>query len=110
MNPAALATAQRRRQCATRIENKQIAPAKVFGDLVKARVLDAASRPIDYQQANLIATNATPFRRLLCAQLRRQRECEWRRHFTLFCHPEQRSPRRPQSKDLTISSDELKAN
>src|SRR5438874_369422 len=80
MSRAALATAQRRRQCATRIENKQIAPAKVFGDLVKARVLDAASRPIDYQQANLIATNATPFRRLLCGQLRRQRECEWRRH------------------------------
>jgi hypothetical protein len=110
MRRAALAAPQRGRQSATRIENKQIIFVEVFGDLVKARVLDAACRPIDYQQTNLIATNATPFRRLLCAQLRRQRECEWRRHFTLFCHPGQRSPRRPQSKDLTISSDELKAN
>jgi hypothetical protein len=84
MRRAALAAPQRGRQSATRIENEQVARAKVFGDFVKARVLDAACRPIDYQQANLIATNATPFRRLLCAQLRRQRECEWRSHAKVF--------------------------
>jgi hypothetical protein len=77
---AAIAPAHRRRQRATRIEDKQIVLAKIVVDLIEARVLDLSVRAINPEQTHLVAANAAPFRRFLRAQLRRQNKREGRSH------------------------------
>ena len=76
MRRAAFTPAQRCRHCSTGIENEKIARPKVFPYFVKARVFDSARWAIDYQQAHLVAPNTATFRRLFCAQLRRQNKRE----------------------------------
>src|SRR2546430_15040025 len=73
-------TATRRRQRATGIENEQITRPQVIVDLIETRVLDAAGRALDHEQAHLIATDPAALRRLFRAQFRRQREGKRRSH------------------------------
>ena len=84
MRGTTLATAQRRRQRTARIENEQVAYAKVIADLIEAGVFDAARRAFDHQQSHLVTTNSATFRRLLRTKLRRKCECEPRAHYSKF--------------------------
>jgi len=96
MRRAAFAPAQRRRQRAAGIENEQVARAKVIADFIEARVLYVASRTVNHQQPHLVTPDPAPFRRLLCAQLRRKCECKRRSHVMLsslakFCCAKRKS-------------------